>query len=100
MCRTGQGKSGLLNRKYQLDLQPAGGGGLAHKEKEKVGKLCLSMRKCWKMIIKGKNFVKGIGKNMTARKRREKIEYECGKILYCKSNGKKGGKVYWKKKML
>ena len=52
------------------------------------------------MIIKGKNFVKGIGKNMTARKRREKIEYECGKILYCKSNGKKGGKVYWKKKML
>ena len=35
---------------------------------------------------------------MTARKRREKIEYECGKILYCKSNGKKGGKVYWKKK--
>ena len=39
MYNTGQEKSGLLNRKYQLDLQPPGGGGVSTLGKEKVGKI-------------------------------------------------------------
>jgi len=38
--------------------------------------------------MKGKNFVKGIGKNMTARKGKEKLSMSAGKFC-TKNNGKK-----------